>query len=101
MPPGIPWPIYFLLVPFELLQVVAIRWASLTIRLLANMVSGHMMIVVFIGMTHALLFSGEWLMLISPFSGAMAIGIYGFAIFVAALPAFLCTLLSAAYVPLP
>src|SRR5699024_12299939 len=42
MPPGIPWPIYFLLVPIELLQVVAIRWASLTIRLLAHIFSGHM-----------------------------------------------------------
>ena len=100
MPPGIPWPIYFLLVPIELLQVVLIRWASLTIRLLANMVSGHMMIVVFIGMTHALLFSGEWLIAISPFAGAMAIGIYGFEIFVAALQAFIFTMLTAVYIQL-
>lgn len=100
MPPGIPWPIYFLLVPIELLQVVVIRWASLTIRLLANMVAGHMMIVVFIGMTHALLFSGDWLIAISPFSGAMAIGIYGFEIFVAALQAFIFTMLTAVYIQL-
>ena len=100
MPPGIPWPIYFLLVPIELLQVIVIRWASLTIRLLANMVAGHMMIVVFIGMTHALLFSGDWLIAISPFSGAMAIGIYGFEIFVAALQAFIFTMLTAVYIQL-
>lgn len=100
MPPGIPWPIYFLLVPIELLQVVVIRWASLTIRLLANMVAGHMMIVVFIGMTHALLLSGDWLIAISPFSGAMAIGIYGFEIFVAALQAFIFTMLTAVYIQL-
>ncbi|WP_193104090.1 F0F1 ATP synthase subunit A [Brachybacterium sp. FME24] len=100
MPPGIPWPIYILLIPIELLQVVVIRWASLTIRLLANMVAGHMMIVVFIGMTHALLFSGGWLIAISPFAGAMAIGIYGFEIFVAALQAFIFTMLTAVYIQL-
>ncbi len=98
MPPGIPWPIYFLLVPIELLQVLLIRWGSLTVRLLANMVAGHMMMVVFIGMTHALLFSGSWLMAISPFAGALAIGIYGFEIFVAALQAFIFTMLSAVYI---
>ena len=100
MPPGIPWPIYILLIPIELLQVVVVRWASLTIRLLANMVAGHMMIVVFIGMTHALLFSGVWLIAISPFAGAMAIGIYGFEIFVGALQAFIFTMLTAVYIQL-
>ena len=100
MPPGIPWPIYILLIPIELLQVVVIRWASLTIRLLANMVAGHMMIVVFIGMTHALLFSGDWLIAISPFAGVMAIGIYGFEIFVGALQAFIFTMLTAVYIQL-
>lgn len=100
MPPGIPWPIYILLIPIELLQVTVIRWASLTIRLLANMVAGHMMIVVFIGMTHALLLSGTWLMAIAPFAGAMAIGIYGFEIFVAALQAFIFTMLTSVYIQL-
>ena len=100
MPPGIPWPIYILLIPIELLQVIVIRWASLTIRLLANMVAGHMMIVVFIGMTHALLFSGDWLIAVSPFAGAMAIGIYGFEIFVGALQAFIFTMLTAVYIQL-
>ena len=100
MPPGIPWPIYILLIPIELLQVIVIRWASLTIRLLANMVAGHMMIVVFIGMTHALLFSGDGLIAISPFAGAMAIGIYGFEIFVGALQAFIFTMLTAVYIQL-
>nr|WP_312857707.1 F0F1 ATP synthase subunit A [Brachybacterium aquaticum] len=103
MPPGIPWPIYILLIPIELLQVVVIRWASLTIRLLANMVAGHMMIVVFIGMTHGLLLMALDLNpagLIAPFAGVMAIGIYGFEIFVAALQAFIFTMLTAVYIQL-
>lgn len=98
MPPGVPKPIYILLIPIEFLQVVLIRWASLTIRLLANMVAGHIMMVVFIGITHALLFSGTAAIAIAPFSGALAIGIYGFEIFVAALQAFIFTMLSAVYI---
>jgi len=98
MPPGVPKPIYLLLVPIEFLQVVLIRWASLTIRLLANMVAGHIMLVVFIGLTQAMLFSGSWLIAASPLGGALAIGIYGFEMFVAALQAFIFTMLSAVYI---
>ncbi|MGP9693285.1 F0F1 ATP synthase subunit A [Brachybacterium sp. AOP25-B2-12] len=98
MPPGVPKPIYLLLVPIEFLQVVLIRWGSLTIRLLANMVAGHIMMVVFIGLFQALLLSGTWLIAVSPFAGALAIGIYGFEIFVAALQAFIFTMLSAVYI---
>ena len=97
-PPGLPKAIYLLLVPIEFLQVVLIRWASLTIRLLANMVAGHIMLVVFIGLTQGLLFSGSWLIIASPFAGALAIGIYGFEIFVAALQAFIFTMLAAVYI---
>ena len=93
-----PKPIYLLLVPIEFLQVVLIRWASLTIRLLANMVAGHIMLVVFIGLTQGLLFSGSILLVGAPFTGALAIGIYGFEIFVAALQAFIFTMLSAVYI---
>lgn len=98
MPPGVPKPIYLLLVPIEFLQIAIIRWGSLTIRLLANMIAGHMMLVVFISMAHGLLFSGTWLMAVSPFAGALAFGIYGFEIFVGALQAFVFTILSAVYI---
>ncbi|MGO2362573.1 MAG: F0F1 ATP synthase subunit A, partial [Brachybacterium tyrofermentans] len=98
MPPGVPKPIYILLIPIEFLQVILIRWASLTIRLLANMVAGHIMLVVFIGLTQGLLLSGTWLIVASPFAGALAIGIYGFEIFVAALQAFIFTMLAAVYI---
>lgn len=98
MPPGVPKPIYLLLVPIEFLQLAVIRWASLTIRLLANMVAGHIMLVVFIGLTQGLLFSGSALIAVAPFSGALSIGIYGFEIFVAALQAFIFTILTAVYI---
>lgn len=99
MPPGVPGVIYVLLVPIEFLQVVLIRWASLTIRLLANMMSGHLMLLIFIGMTQALLFAvGGWAIAIAPLTGILAFAIYGFEIFVAALQAFIFTMLSAVYI---
>ena len=44
-PPGIPAPIYLIVTPIELLQILIIRPASLAIRLVANMVAGHIMLV--------------------------------------------------------
>ena len=43
-PKGVPWPVYILLAPIQLCELVLIRPASLTIRLFANMVSGHLMV---------------------------------------------------------
>lgn len=42
--PGVPWPIYILLAPIQLLELVIVRPASLTIRLFANMISGHLVV---------------------------------------------------------
>ncbi|WEV72278.1 F0F1 ATP synthase subunit A [Bifidobacterium sp. ESL0790] len=42
--PGVPWPIYILLAPIQLLELLVIRPASLTIRLFANMISGHLVL---------------------------------------------------------
>lgn len=98
MPPGVPGVIYLLLVPIELIQVFVVRWASLTIRLMANMMGGHMLIVVLIGITHALFFSLSWLTTIFPLAGALGLLVFGFKIFVAALQAFIFTILSAVYI---
>lgn len=98
MPPGVPKPVYILLAPIEFLQLAVVRWFSLTVRLLANMVAGHMMLVVFISLSQALLFSGTWLIAATPFAGAFALGIFGFEIFVALLQAFIFTVLSAVYI---
>nr|WP_058234264.1 F0F1 ATP synthase subunit A [Devriesea agamarum] len=98
MPPGLPKPIYLLLVPIEFLQVVLIRWGSLTIRLLANMVAGHMMLAVFVSMSQALLLGAWWMKAMSPLSFGLSLGIYGFEIFVAILQAFIFAMLSAVYI---
>lgn len=97
-PPGVPGVVLLLLVPIELLQVLVVRWASLTIRLLANMVGGHMIIVVLVGLTQALVMSLSLLTIAAPFSAALMFGVFAFKIFVAALQAFIFTILSAVYI---
>ncbi len=49
-PPGIPLPIKFILVPIELAGVFIIKPAALMIRLFANMVAGHIVILSFISL---------------------------------------------------
>jgi len=57
-PPGVPWPIYFILTPIELFSVFIIRPLTLAIRLFANMMAGHVLVVVFVLFTENLLFTG-------------------------------------------
>ncbi|MDD7384565.1 MAG: F0F1 ATP synthase subunit A [Actinomycetaceae bacterium] len=53
-PPGVPKPIYILMTPIELLSTFIMRPITLTVRLLANMISGHIILVLcFVG-TNAL-----------------------------------------------
>ncbi len=55
-PPGIPWPVYFLLAPIELFSTVIIRPLTLTLRLTFNMFAGHLVLLLFI-------LGGEFLLL--------------------------------------
>lgn len=97
-PPGIPWPAYILITPIEALQVFILRPATLTIRLLANMMAGHLMLVLTFSATHFLLLEGGGLIkLTAPLAFAGAIFITVFEIFVAALQAYIFTLLSSIY----
>jgi F-type H+-transporting ATPase subunit a len=45
LPPGIPWPVYILLAPIEVLSTVLIRPVTLTLRLQLNMFAGHLVLV--------------------------------------------------------
>ncbi len=58
-PPGVPWPIYIILTPIELFSVFIIRPLTLAIRLFANMMAGHVLVVVFILFTENLLPTGK------------------------------------------
>ena len=102
MPKGVPWPIYFLMVPLEFLSTFILRPVTLTVRLLANMMAGHFILVLcFVG-THFLYFS------LGGFSGVFlgslaflgGIVFVAFELFIAALQAYIFTMLSAAYISL-
>ena len=54
-PPGVPWPVYILLAPIELFSVFIVRPLTLAVRLLANMMAGHVLLTIFFLFTHSLL----------------------------------------------
>jgi len=97
-PPGVPWPMYILLTPVELLQVLIIRPATLVIRLVANMMAGHIMMVLAIGATNFLLLEAAGALKAAgalTFVGGMFITV--FELFVALLQAYIFAILSAVY----
>ena len=58
-PPGVPWPIYIILAPIELVSVFVIRPLTLAIRLFANLMAGHVLLTVFFLFTEELLIHGS------------------------------------------
>ena len=97
-PPGLPWPIYFILAPIELISTVIIRPATLTIRLFANMFAGHLLLTIFAVATFYLISPSIIGLLGSAASFAMSVVLTGFEAFIQALQAFIFTLLAAVYI---
>ncbi len=94
-PPGVPPALYILVSPIELLQVLIIRPASLAIRLWANLVAGHLLLVTF-AVLSATLWDSTKIGAIAPF--AMLTLMTGFEILVSFLQAFIFTILTAVYI---
>ncbi|MCL2424325.1 MAG: F0F1 ATP synthase subunit A, partial [Micrococcales bacterium] len=99
MPPGVPWPLYALLIPVEFLQTFLLRPATLTIRLLANMMAGHLLLALCFFATHEFFFN--WTQAYQPAMGVLTFagGAFFFALeaFVAALQAYVFAILTAIY----
>jgi len=93
MSPAIAFPLFFLLFPLELIVGPLAKGFALTIRLLANMTAGHVVILVLIGFIFQ--FQSYWLV---PVSVGSSILIYLLEIFVAFLQAFIFALLSAIFI---
>ena len=94
-PPGVPKALYILVAPIELLQILLIRPLSLAIRLWANMVAGHLLLVTF-AVLSAALWGTLYVPAVLPF--AALILLTAFEIFVSALQAFIFTILTAVYI---
>ncbi|MCB7138061.1 F0F1 ATP synthase subunit A [Cellulosimicrobium marinum] len=98
-PPGIPWPIYIIVTPIELLQILVIRPASLAIRLAANMIAGHIMLVLCFAATQYFIFEAAPAMKAFgalTLAGGFAITL--FEVLVAFLQAYIFALLAAVYI---
>lgn len=98
-PPGVPPAVYVLLAPLEFVSTVIVRPFTLAVRLFANMVAGHMVLVVM-----ALAAATFWAapdvyfkpVALIPFFGGVVMT--GFEIFVAGMQAFIFTVLTAVYI---
>ncbi|WP_370544456.1 F0F1 ATP synthase subunit A [Frondihabitans sp. VKM Ac-2883] len=100
-PPGVPWPLYIIVFPIELVSTFVLRPITLTLRLLMNMVVGHLLLVLFFTATSFFFFeSGNLFALFG--IGTIAFGFVFtlFEILVAVLQAYVFSLLTAVYVQL-
>ena len=90
-PSGIPLVVKILAIPIEVVSWLA-RPLSLAIRLCANMMAGHALILVFLGMAG----SAAWLLKPLPYAGAVIMS--AFELFVSFVQAFIFTLLAGMYI---
>ncbi|MGH9124634.1 MAG: F0F1 ATP synthase subunit A [Acidimicrobiales bacterium] len=97
-PSGVPFALLFLIVPIEFLSTFIVRPFSLAVRLFANMLAGHLLLVTFAILTGTLIGGIVYLKPVSVLPFAMDIGITGFEAFVAILQAFIFTILTAVYI---
>ena len=99
MPSGVPKALYLLVTPIEFVSTFLLRPMTLTIRLLANMMSGHMLLVLFFSATSYLLFDASALLKpVGLVAYAAGFAITLFEILVAFLQAYIFTLLAAVYI---
>ena len=95
-PPGVPKALYILVVPIEFLSTFIVRPFSLAVRLFANMLAGHILLVTF-SVLCITLFTAALLALVLPLSFFMLVALTGFEIMVAFLQAYIFTILAAVY----
>jgi F-type H+-transporting ATPase subunit a len=99
VPPGVPAPMLLLVVPIEFVSTFLLRPFTLAVRLMANMMSGHILLVLFFGATWYFLFDTDGFMKLFGI-GAYAAG-FAFTLFeclVIVLQAYIFTLLTAVYI---
>ncbi len=100
-PPGIPKFVYIIVMPIELLQLLIIRPGSLALRLAANMIAGHIMLVLAFAATHYFVFEAAPAMkALGVLSLAGGFAFTAFELLVAGLQAYIFALLAAVYINL-
>jgi F-type H+-transporting ATPase subunit a len=96
-PPGVPKALYLLVTPIELISTFFVRPFSLAVRLFANMLAGHILLVTF-SVLCITLATASLLAIVLPFSFFMLVALTGFEVMVAFLQAYIFTILAAVYI---
>jgi F-type H+-transporting ATPase subunit a len=94
-PPGVPKALYLLVTPIEFVSGIIMRPFSLAVRLFANMLAGHLLLVTF-AIICAELFKSTKVGALLPFP--LLVALTGFEVLVAFLQAFIFTILTAVYI---
>jgi len=95
-PAGAPWPIYFLLVPIEVISFIA-RPMTLALRLFANMLAGHIMLKLFAGFAATLLTAGLLYVPVAILAFFMGVALNALEFLVAGLQAYVFAILTCVY----
>jgi len=98
VPSGAPWWILPLLVPIELFSNIIVRPFTLSVRLFANMLAGHVLLLVFTLATWYLLTVYNAAIIASAVSFITVIIITGLEVLIQALQAFIFATLTANYI---
>ena len=97
-PPGVPAYLYVLVTPIEFVSTFLVRPFSLAVRLFANLLAGHILLVTFAVLTSALLDASGVLKVIFPLPFVVLVGLTIFEILVIFLQAYIFTILTAVYI---
>jgi len=100
-PPGVPPALYIIVTPIEFVSTFIIRPVTLTLRLMMNMVVGHLLLVLFFAATQFFFFSADGGLKLFGV-GTLAFGFVFtlFEVLVAVLQAYVFALLTAVYIQL-
>ncbi len=94
-PPGVPVFLYLLVTPIEFVSTIFVRPLSLAVRLFANMLAGHLILVSFAVLTTALF---EVFAPLAVLPGALLVALTGFEVLVIFLQAYIFTILAAVFI---
>jgi F-type H+-transporting ATPase subunit a len=100
-PPGVPKALYILVTPIEFISTFLVRPFSLAVRLFANMLAGHILLVTFALLTDAMFTAQTKQLLLKPLGVlplAMLIFLTAFEVLVGFLQAYIFTILTAVYI---
>ncbi|WP_341867798.1 F0F1 ATP synthase subunit A [Nocardia neocaledoniensis] len=97
--PDVPPVLHVLLIPIEFVSTFILRPFTLTVRLMANMLAGHIMLVLFFSATWFFLFDATaWMKVFAPFSLLAGLAFTLFELLVTFLQAYVFALLTAVYI---